>query len=228
MKKPILIVLTLLSLYGQAQNTGTSDALDTRYLEDQMYMGITYNFILNKPNGVVQRNLSYGLYGGIIKDIPVNYSRTVALGVGLGYATNSYYSTMLAMDAGDVVTYSRVGNDIDLKRSKIETHLIEMPFELRWRNSSPEEYKFWRVYSGIKLGYSFTTKSKLVSNEGKTMFDNPDLKKFQYGLTLNFGYNTFNVHIYYALSSLFNNEVFMNDQEITMKPLKVGLIFYIL
>ena len=71
--------------------------------------------------------------------------------------------------------------------------------------------------------------SKYVSNTERIVFVNKDIRDFQYGLTLNVGYNTFNIHIYYALSSLFNDGIIVQSGEaIEYKPLKVGLIFYIL
>ncbi|WP_273565612.1 porin family protein [Maribacter halichondriae] len=201
---------------------------DDIYLEDQFYLGITYNFILNKPSDVTQRSLSYGLQGGFIKDLPINSTRTRAIGIGLGYAINSYYSNIRATESQGDILYSRVGNDSDFKRSKIENHLIELPIEYRWRNSTPEEYKFWRIYTGVRLGYVFSGRSKFISEGEKTSFSNNDLRKLQYGLTFNVGWNTFNIHIYYALSSLFNDSVALDNEMIEVKPLRVGFIFYIL
>jgi len=236
MKRIVLGLIFLFALGVNAQEHQELDNSDSKYLEDQFYLGITYNFLLDKPTDFTQRNLSYGLQGGIIKDIPLNSTRTFALGIGLGYAVNSYYSNMLATKSADGIEYAIIEGDIlvieeeeiRVKRSKIETHLVELPIEFRWRNSTPEEYKFWRVYSGIKLGYVFSSRSKLVTEANKTSFVNPDIRKFQYGLMFNFGYNTFNVHIYYSLNGLFDNGISIGNEEIKLKPLQIGLIFYIL
>ncbi|MGB5668825.1 MAG: porin family protein [Maribacter sp.] len=228
MKQVVLGFLFLCVFSINAQTTSEDDNKDDKYLEDQFYLGITYNFLINKPTDVTQRNLSYGLHGGIIKDLPLNSDRTFALGVGLGYAVNSYYTSMLATDSNIGIIYAKDDGILGVKRSKIENHLVEMPIELRWRNSSPEEFKFWRVYTGLKLGYIFSARSKLVTESDKTSFNNSDILRFQYGLMFNFGYNTFNIHIYYSLSNLFNDGVLLESEEITMKPLRVGLIFYIL
>jgi len=234
-----LIVLGLIFLYAlgvNAQRPQDLNKSDSKYLEDQLYMGITYNFLLDKPNDFTQRNLSYGLQGGIIKDIPLNSTRTFAIGVGLGYAVNSYYSNMLASKSTGDIEYAIIEEDIivigeeeiRVKRNKIETHLVELPIEFRWRNSTAEKFKFWRVYSGIKLGYVFSARSKLVTAANKTTFINPDIRKFQYGLMFNFGHNTFNVHIYYSLNNLFDDGVTFEEEDLKLKPLRVGLIFYIL
>lgn len=201
---------------------------DLNYLEDQFYLGVTYNFLLGKPETVTQRNLSYGLQAGVIKDIPLNRKRTTALGVGLGLGINSYYTNMVVSEVSDGFLYSVLEDIADLKRNKIETHLLEMPFEFRWRNSTPEEYRFWRVYAGFKLAYVVGARSKYVSDTEKTSFYNKNVEKFQYGATFSFGYNTFNVHVHYALNSLFNNSAELNGENINMKPLRVGFIFYIL
>ncbi len=117
---------------------------DPDYLEDQFYVGVTYNLLLNKPERVKQRNLSYGLQAGFIKDIPLNRKRNVAIGLGLGYAVNSYYTNLRAVENGENFTYAVIPDDFSYKRNKIETHLVELPIEFRLRNSNPVDYKFWR------------------------------------------------------------------------------------
>ncbi len=106
--------------------------------------------------------------------------------------------------------------------------MLEIPFEFRWRNSNAVEYKFWRIYTGIKLGYVIGGRSKYVSQNSKESFYNTDIRKFQYGVSFNFGYNTFNVHVYYALNNLFDDKATVEDTAIGIKPLRIGLIFYIL
>lgn len=227
--KYLIFSIFLFNLYSAfPQANIESNSLDDKYLEDQFYLGITYNFMLDKPQDITQRNLSYGLQGGIIKDMPLNANRTVSIGLGLGYAVNSYYSNMIFSETENGLTYARADDDLGVKRSKVETHLVELPLEFRWRSSNAEEFKFWRVYTGIKLGYIFGSRSKVVTNSNKYSFDNPDIKKLHYGLMFNIGYNTFNVHIYYSLNKFFNDDVFLSNEQINMKPLRVGLIFYIL
>lgn len=228
MKRFILGLFAMFNLGLNAQTPQEFNTGDPNYLEDQIYIGLTYNFLLDKPSDFKQTNLSYGLQGGIIKDIPLNSNRTFAIGLGLGYAVNSYYSNMVANESNAGIVYA-VASETDLvKRSKFENHLVELPIEIRWRDSTSEEYKFWRVYSGIKLGYVFGSRSKVVTAEDKTSFVNPNIRKFQYGLMLNFGYNTFNVHFYYSLNSLLEDGTVIGTEELNLKPLRVGLIFYIL
>lgn len=221
-------VFFILSIWVNAQVYSDSTLQDTKYLEDQFYIGVTYNFLLNMPDEISQRNLSYGMQAGFIRDIPINENRTIAFGIGLGYGVYSYYSNLLVTETMNGFVYSVLENDNDFKRNKIETHMIEMPLEFRFRNSNGSSYKFWRIYTGFKLGYVVGGRSKFVSDEEKISFYNSDVRKFQYGLTFNFGYNSFNLHAYYALNNLFNDGVTLNGSDINMKPLRIGLIFYIL
>lgn len=222
MRFVLLFILLSFSSFGQT----TNDSISTqRYFEDQFYLGLSYNFLLNIPEGSNQRNLSYGLQAGVIKDIPLNRSGTKAIGIGAGLALNSYYSNLVADFSNDEITYSI---DDDITRSKLETHLLEFPLEFRWRNSTVEEYKFWRIYTGIKAAYIVGARSKFVSGTSSEGFYNTDLSKFQYGLTLSFGYNTFNLHAYYALTDLFDGSATVNGEVLQYRPLRIGLIFYIL
>jgi hypothetical protein len=206
-----------------------STGLDSNYLEDQFYVGLTYNFMVKKPQGITQRSLSYGLMGGFIKDIPLNRRRNVAVGIGLGYAVNSYYTNLRVEETDAGLSYTILDSSTPFRRNKLETHLIEMPLEFRWRNSTASSYKFWRIYTGLKLGYIVGSRSKFVADTFKDSFYNTETRNFRYGLMFNFGYNTFNIHAYYALNHLFEDGTLTQDgQNVDFTPLRIGLIFYIL
>ena len=222
MRFVLLFILIPFTFFGQ---NGNDSLISQKYFEDQFYLGLSYNFLLNHPVGSNQRNLSYGLQAGVIKDIPINRLGTKAIGIGAGLALNSYYSNLVANLSNNEITYSI---DDNITRSKLETHLFEFPLEFRWRNSTPEEYKFWRIYTGIKAAYIVGARSKFVSDTTSDGFYNTDLSRFQYGLTLSFGYNTFNLNAYYALTDLFNGSATVNGEVLQYRPLRIGLIFYIL
>lgn len=66
-------------------------------------------------------------------------------------------------------------------------------------------------------------------DSGSTSFSNTDVQQFQYGLILNFGYNTWNIHAYYGLNPLLEESVQLQSGEsVDMRALRIGLIFYIL
>ncbi len=108
-------------------------------------------------------------------------------------------------------------------------HFIDLPVEIRWRNSTPESHKFWRIYTGLKLSYLFNNQYKLVSSDATIKItNNKDLNKLHYGIYLALGYNTWNIYSYYGLNSLFKSSAKIDDQPIQMSTLNFGLMFYIL
>ena len=223
----LLTVFSIGVLYSQESTNRFVP--DEKYLEDQFYLGVTYNILLNRPPGVSQRSLSYGLFGGFIKDLPMNAKRNVGLGIGVGYGLSSYYTNLRATETADGIEYEIIGPQTTFKRSKIETHSLEFPIEFRWRTSDAVSHKFWRVYTGVKFAYVFNARSKFVSDLEKTSFKNDDIREFQYGLILSFGYNTFNFHAYYSLQDLFNDGVNTVDGDrLSFVPLHIGISFYIL
>lgn len=220
-------VLYAIGLQSQT-STLTPEDHEAKYLEDQFYIGFGYNALLKKPADVARQNFSYNIQAGFIRDIPLNTRRNFGLGLGLGYAANSYYSNLGAIKTNAAVRYEVLATDA-FTRSKFETHALEIPIEIRWRTSTAEAYRFWRLYAGAKLGYVFSGKSRLVTDQGTTTFSNADLQKFQYGLILSFGYNTWNVHAYYGLNPLLKEGTFLeNGAAIDLQVLRIGLIFYIL
>ncbi|PRX57654.1 porin family protein [Flagellimonas meridianipacifica] len=235
MKYNLWVLLFILCQFaGNSQQENSSEI--SRYFEDQFYIGTGINFLTERPTGVVQNSLSYNLQLGFIKDIPINKARNFGLGLGLGYATNSYFSNIRADNSGGEIAYSILDSD-DFRRNKLETHAIEMPLEIRWRTSTATEYKFWRIYGGLRFAYIFAGSSKLVLETENSLnitddtirFSNSDIRDFQYGLTLSFGYNTFNIHSYYSLNPLLNDGVVLdNGESIDTRVFRIGIIFYIL
>jgi len=224
------IIFVCLLVWVPASGQTVTDSIQPwsdRYLEDQFYVGLGYNILLDTPDGVGQRNFSYNLQAGFIKDIPFNQRRNFGVGLGLGYAANSYYTNMGALQGVNAAEYN-ILEDSDFNRSKFETHSIELPFELRWRTSTANDYSFWRIYAGAKLGYVFSGRSKLVTDSGNDSFSNDDIERFQYGLMVNFGYNTWNIHAYYSLNPLLSDNAELNGESLDFTVLRIGLIFYIL
>ncbi len=216
---------------------GQQDAIpvtsDPKYREDQFYVGLTYNLLLQRPQDMIQVGLSYGFHAGFIRDFPINAQRNVAIGVGLGYSGNNYYSNLRALKDGDGnVSYDFVDSETSRdtsSRSRFGTHLAEIPIEFRWRTSTDTKYKFWRVYAGVRVGYVFSNVSVYREDGFKTKFSNPDMNGLLYGLTLSVGYNTWNFYAYYGLTPLLKDGTTTVDgEEIRYRDLKLGLMFYIL
>lgn len=215
------------------ENTVPRDSLkiiDEHYREDQFYAAITYNLLSKKPGDLSQSGFSSGYHIGFIRDMPFNERRNLAVGIGLGLSSNSYNQSLLITESDGVLSYNLLDeNEINYSKNKFTTYLVEMPFEFRWRTSTPAEYDFWRIYTGFKLGYIVFNSSKFVGDTGKIrLYNIEDVNRFQYGLTLSAGYSTISFQIYYGLNSLFNNSAKVDDKPIDLTAIKMGLMFYIL
>jgi len=221
-----ILFISYQSIIGQ-DNTMTKT--DNLYREDQFYFGITYNLLGKMPQDMSQNGFSSGFHLGFIRDMPINKSRTVSFGLGLGYSTNSFNQNLLISKDGQGMLNYEIIDGASFTKNKFSMHLVEIPFEFRWRTSTTDSYKFWRIYSGFKLGYVFTTTSKFSGSPQNIKLKNIDhFEKIQYGLTLSVGYNTWNAYLYYALNPIFKKEAKINDESIDINAIKIGLIFYIL
>ncbi len=203
---------------------------DVHYREDQFYVSLTFNLLSNMPSGVKQSGFSGGIHAGFIRDIPLNKRRNVALGIGLGWSINSFRSNLLISrtQTGTPIFQVLDPNDFDYDLNSYATQLIEIPIQFRWRTSSPTTYKFWRIYTGFRLGYMYRFRSNFKQPGNHiSLTDVEGLNRLRYGLTFTFGYNTFNFTVYYSLNPFFDAHT-VDGQDVGLSTFKVGLMFYIL
>lgn len=202
------------------------DTVDLKYLEDQIYVSLTYNILTNKPKDISQNGFSGGISIGFIKDIPFNSKRNYGLGIGLGYAYNADIQN-LKISRENKQTVFELAQDYDTNR--LVMHSLELPIEIRWRNSTPVKYRFWRIYGGFKFSYLFSIKSKYEDTNGIITTKNiPEFNKLQYGITLATGYSTWNIYLYYGLNTLFKDTVKFENENLKLNEFNVGLKFYIM
>lgn len=232
----IILVFTLFfSIILFAQDTIVQKLPDTlivsdpKYREDQFYVGVTYNLVLNKPKGVSQRGFSNGIHIGFIRDMPINDKRNVAIGLGLGYSKNSYSDNMVISEDNQGALQYQIIEGTNFSKNKLNLHMVEVPLQFRWRSSTLNSHKFWRVYTGMKLGYIFSSKAKFKGDIGSFRITQlKDLNNVRYNLSLDFGYNTWNFHAEYSLNNLFKSNARLNGSGVENVPMKIGLMFYIL
>ncbi len=235
MKKLVFIIccLSVFSSLGQEiiQDPQPEVVLDSLYREDQFYVGVTFNLLLNRPSDVSQSGFSGGLHLGFIRDMPINKKRNVAFGLGVGYSLNVYNHNLFIGEeetTGQNVFARLQGTDFGINR--FSTHLVEAPLEFRWRTSVPETHKFYRIYTGFKFGYLFYFNSNFKQADLRVKQTKVDeLNRFRIGATFTFGWNTFNFHFYYSLNPLFNDKALLDDgDKVGLNTAKIGLVFYIL
>lgn len=208
------------------------DSLKTsNYLEDQIYVGLSYITLSENPVGVGQNGFSNSFGIGFIKDFPFSAQGNLAVGAGLGYGRNTYYQNIRINENLEGNTFEILPAATVYKNNKFSTHVIDLPIELRWRTSTIDKYKFWRIYTGIKFSYVFSSNAKFQGeSETETIRIKgiQDINQWQSGATLSVGYGTWTFNVYYGLSTIFKNAYLENLQPLGSKEFRMGLIFYIL
>lgn len=228
--KSFFSIILFLSFYNAfSQEVPDFEAVDSLYREDQFYFVTTYNAIQNAPKAISQNSYSAGFGVGFLRDFPVNKLRTFAVAPGLGLSYNNYKQNLLISERDGERSYSAIDGGIDYKKNKFAIYSIDVPIELRWRTSTFESHKFWRIYAGVKLSYNFLNQSRYIGpNESFKINNNPDFNKFSYGVYLTTGFNTWNFYGYYGLQDIFKDVSFNSQEPLKMRSLNLGLMFYIL
>ena len=196
-----------------------------KYREDQIYFSLYYNSLGSELDNFKENKFSSSFNIGFIRDIPISKSGKFALGLGVGYGTNSFNNNM-KLSSNDQSLYELLSNRDAPTKNIFNFSEIQFPLEIRWRNSSPSNYKFWRIYAGLKYSKVIQSAFKHDSFQEKYKSTNLPINLDQLGFTLNIGYNTWNIGLYKSLRPLFNKNIQSLPQE--LEQFKVGLIFYIL
>lgn len=230
-----LFVFLIFSLsYCQAQSEEEQvdlSAIDSLYREDQFYFGFHINLMENLPSGVAQSGLSGGIIAGFIRDMPINKRRNIALGLGLGVSANTFgHNLFVGKDESGSGVFQALNRDeIDYSNNRFSTYVAEIPFQLRWRTSTPTESSFYRIYAGFTLGYMYHFRSRFEGEGRDLQFSKiKELNRWRTGVHLSLGSNFVNFHIQYNFNSLFNAELENTGEAIDIEIIKFGFIFYIL
>lgn len=233
MKVIYLSFLLFFSFTSIAQDKLTwlkENQTDSLYREDQFYVGFTFNFLTDLPSNVEQSGFSGGLVFGFIRDMPINRQRNLSLGLGLGFNLNTFGQNLKIEELPNGQSFQILEPDQNYDTNRFTTNLIEVPLELRWRTSDFDKLSFWRVYLGVKFGYVLTSKSVFTGPEERYNFRSIDAtNKFRTSLKLTFGYGAVNFFVDASLNPIFNNPQIESSQEqVGIKPVKVGLVFFFL
>lgn len=225
-----LFLISFFNVFSQEEKPEITPMvkIDSLYREDQFYFSVTYNLFSQVPDGLKQDKFSAGISAGFLRDMPVNEKRTVAIAAGLGLSYQNYFQNLTISRNADGLLYG-VNDYNEFVSNRYRQYLVDLPIEFRWRNSTFQSYKFWRIYTGLKFSYVFSNKS--VLDDGETTYkinNNPEINKFQYGAYISAGYNTWNIYFYYGLNPLFKDVKTISGEEVKMRTMNLGLIFYIL
>ena len=216
-------ILILIFLFFHSLGLSQEDF--QKYREDQIYFSVYYNSLGSQLDNFKENKFSSSFNIGFIRDIPISKSGKFALGLGFGYGTNSFNNNM-KLSSNNQSLYELLSNRDAPTKNTFNFSEIQFPLEIRWRNSSPSNYKFWRIYAGLKYSIVIQSAFKHVSSQENYKLTNLPINLDQLGLTLNIGYNTWNIGLYKSLRPFFNKNIQSLPQ--VLEQFKVGLIFYIL
>lgn len=225
----LLFVFFCVSSYSQEEID--LDRLDDQYREDQFYLGGTLNFLSQTSSSFSQTGLSGGLQLGFIRDIPLNKRRNIALGVGVGYNLNRFNTDLFVGKEQDGKHIMLALNELDVSfdRNYFTTHAVEFPIQFRWRTSTSDYEKFYRIYAGLNFDYTFNFKSFYQDENQNLSNSNPSfLNQFRTGAHLALGHGFINFYVQYYFDSLLTGEIQNSQEQVNFEILKFGLIFYIL
>lgn len=222
----IFIFFTVGTIFSQEKPN--FEAVDSLYREDQFYIGVTYNSLQSRSTGISQKKFTPSFSLGFLRDIPINKRRTFAIAAGLGYSINNYNENLLISENNSIISYQGINSTTVYEKNKLLLHYVDLPIEFRWRTSTPESHKFYRIYTGFKLSYLVYDRSKYIDYQSNIKIaNNPDFNKLMYGAYLSAGYNTWNAYVYYGLTPTFKSGI-LNNKDLQMKTINFGLMFYIL
>ncbi|MDT8347328.1 MAG: porin family protein [Flavobacteriaceae bacterium] len=218
-----------------AQSEDEQDAIikvyDSLYREDQIYLNVHFNTIIDAASAFSRDGLSMGFDIGFMRDMPFNKRRNWAVAIGMGYSFNVYNHNLFVGEEDDFETslFEFLPSDFSRKINRLTTHSLEVPLQLRWRTSTIESYSFWRIYTGVKFTYNYYYRSRLKTSEFEIQqTDIPEFNPARLGITLSVGNGTFNLFVYYGLDKLFDDSARVNDIPVGIRELQVGMAFYLL
>ena len=160
-----------------------------------------------------------------MKDLILNKQGSISMALGVGYNFDLLNHGLTISEENNDITFQA---DNSGATNKLLLHNLEFPFELRWRGSDAQTYKFWRVYMGVKASYNLSNNFKFTNETNSFSYRNvSSYNTWQYGLTLSVGYDVFTAHVYYGLNPILK-DTSLGTADISSKIMRIGLIFYLL
>jgi hypothetical protein len=196
------------------------------YREDQIYINFSSIRAFDIEDNLRQVGLSYSYAFGYMRDIPLNKKGTLALGVGLGYNRSR-----IKLTYDKASPFNDLNSDISfdyLFESKVVLNTLQIPLEIRWRNSTATKYRFWRMYAGFTFNLLLRDKVEITRNLVTENYSNTGLfRDWEVGPHMSVGYGIWNFHIYYSINNLFAKDAQRRYSGFETNYLKLGLQFFI-
>ena len=217
--------LIIICIFLLSNSFGYSQENFQKYKEDQIYLSIYYNSLGGKLDNFKENKFSSSFNIGFIRDIPLTKSGKFAFGVGAGLSLNSLNNN-LKLSPLNNNTYELLSTRDIPKKNTFKYSEIQIPLEIRWRNSTALKYKFWRIYAGLKYSRVLKASYSFESPQENYNLNSVPINADQLGFTLNIGYNTWNIGLYKSLRPFFSKKA--DPLPLALEQFKLGLVFYIL
>jgi hypothetical protein len=177
--------------------------------KDRILIGGGFANWLNAPAGVkVKFAGSRSFDAAVMYDQPLGTS-PISLAIGLGFsAQNVSTNAQFIVDSTGTTSLIPYVDSVysDIKRNKISTSYLTVPFELRFRSKPDKAYRRWNIAAGFKFGLLVQSHFKYEDSNVKTKsYPVDNLNLLNYGPTFRFGYGQVSLYGYYALSNVFEN-----------------------
>lgn len=176
--------------------------------KDRVLIGGGFANWMNVPAGVnVKFAGSRGFDAAVLYDQPLGKS-PISVAIGIGFSAqnismNAQFKDTLGVTSLVPYLDSAFSN---IKRNKISTSYVNIPFELRFRSKPDKAYRRWNVAAGFKFGLLVQSHFKYEDKNVKTKsYPVDNLNLLNYGPTLRIGYGQISVYSYYGLASIFKN-----------------------
>ena len=224
-RKVFLILTLTFGSFFSAWSQEDTDSGDDFFREDQFYLGASFMVIQSNQEGFSPQGLSRHFQGGVVRDIPLVSSGKFATALGLGLSFERFNTNLnRTIGVNNKLHYSIA--DENSPPMFFSLHSLELPISLRWRNATPDNFAFWRVYGGVSFRWNYYNRIRQDTFELK---NSDDFENFSTVAHLSFGYNTWNLYLAYHFSPFVEKTSFdTNALPLELNPLKIGLIFFIL
>ena len=99
-----------------------------------------------------------------LRDMPINSNRNLAVAPGLGLTFNNYSQNIGITTANGTPVYTVLTDASAYSNNKFSQLLVDLPLEFRWRGSTFENHRFFRIHGGLKLSYLLYDRSVFRSD----------------------------------------------------------------
>lgn len=221
MKKIILFSLLVIPFLAIAQEK-KSIIGETTIRRVSVGAEIFQDFWMKWPEqGMNVRAINQGAAGFVMYNVPFGKS-PVSFSIGAGISCHNLYSGSTINDIhADTIVFTPIPDSISYKKSKLGLTYLDFPIELRVVTKDKIRFSV-----GVKLGYLLDAKTKYKGDDADGFQSTvkyrkvEHMDKFQFGPTIRFGYDWFQIMGYYSVTQIFEKGLGPD-----FYPISVGITF---